>query len=112
VERAVDTGFETSDTLRWNLFTADFLTAQRVRDAINRRWPGMASSEDAVSISLRLPPVPIRAPLMAAIEMLDVTPPMPRRASSSTAAPAQWSSTARCACRPPPSPWQAGGAHR
>jgi flagellar P-ring protein precursor FlgI len=113
VERAVDTGFETSDTLRWNLFTADFLTAQRVRDAINRRWPGMASSEDAVSISLRLPPgADTRAGIMAAIEMLDVTPPMPRRASSSTAAPAQWSSTARCACPRRRRAWQAGGAHR
>lgn len=75
VERAVETGFETSDTLRWNLFTADFLTAQRVRDAINRRWPGMASSEDAVSVALRLPPgADTRSGIMAAIEMIDVTP--------------------------------------
>jgi len=75
VERAVDTGFDSAETLRWNLSTADFLTAQRVRDAINKRWPGMATSEDAVSISLRLPlGADTRASMMAAIEMLDVTP--------------------------------------
>ncbi len=75
VERAVETGFETSDILRWNLFTADFLTAQRVRDAINRRWPGMASADDAVSVSLHLPPgADTRSGIMAAIEMLDVVP--------------------------------------
>lgn len=75
VERAVETGFENSDTLRYNLFTADFLTAQRVRDAINRRWPGVATADDAVSVSLKLPPgADSRSSVMAAIEMLDVTP--------------------------------------
>jgi flagellar P-ring protein precursor FlgI len=75
VERAVDTGFETADVLRWNLYTADFLTAERVRDAINRRWPGMAAADDAVSVSLHLPPgADTRSGIMAAIEMLDVTP--------------------------------------
>lgn len=75
VERAVETGFENSDTLRYNLFTADFLTAQRVRDAINKRWPGVATADDAVSVSLKLPPgADSRSSVMAAIEMLDVTP--------------------------------------
>lgn len=75
VERAVDTGFETADVLRWNLYTADFLTAERVRDAINRRWPGMAAADDAVSVSLHLPPgADTRSGIMAAIEMLDVVP--------------------------------------
>ncbi|MDE1917756.1 MAG: flagellar basal body P-ring protein FlgI [Sphingomonadales bacterium] len=75
VERAVDTGFDNAEVLRWNLFTADFLTAERVRDAINRRWPGMATSDDAVTISLRLPMgADTRTSIMAAIEMIDVTP--------------------------------------
>ena len=39
VERAVATGFDSDPLLRWNLFNADFLTASRVRDAINRRMP-------------------------------------------------------------------------
>jgi flagellar P-ring protein precursor FlgI len=55
VERAVDTGFERAPVLRYNLNNADFLTAQRVRDAINLRYPGMASAEDAVTVALRLP---------------------------------------------------------
>jgi flagellar P-ring protein precursor FlgI len=70
VERAVATGFES-----YNLFAADFLTAARVRDAINRRMPGIASVEDGVTIALRLPQgADTRASLMAGIEMLDVTP--------------------------------------
>ena len=75
VERAVPTGFESGDMLRWNLFQADFLTAARVRDAINIRFPGAAQVEDGVTLALRLPAeANARASMMAAIEMLDVTP--------------------------------------
>jgi flagellar P-ring protein precursor FlgI len=75
VERAVDNGFATSDIIRYNLFDADFLTAARVRDAINRRLPGTASIVDGVTIALRLPPgADTRASLMGAIEMMEVTP--------------------------------------
>ncbi|MBX9644825.1 MAG: flagellar basal body P-ring protein FlgI, partial [Novosphingobium sp.] len=35
VERGVATGFDSGEVLRWNLYQADFLTATRVRDAIN-----------------------------------------------------------------------------
>lgn len=75
VERAVATGFDSGDVLRWNLFNADFLTAQRVRDAINTRIPGTASIEDGVTLALRLPAgADARASTMAMIEMIDVTP--------------------------------------
>jgi flagellar P-ring protein FlgI len=75
VERAVATGFETAETIRYNLFNADFLTATRVRDAINRNMPGTALIEDGVTIALRLPQeVNTRASVMAAIEMIEVTP--------------------------------------
>ncbi|PEQ14451.1 flagellar biosynthesis protein FlgI [Novosphingobium sp. PC22D] len=75
VERAVATGFADADTLRWNLFTADFLTAARVRDAINRALPGTATIEDGVTLALRLPnEADTRASVMAAIEMIDVSP--------------------------------------
>ncbi|HQN53489.1 MAG TPA: flagellar basal body P-ring protein FlgI, partial [Novosphingobium sp.] len=75
VERAVATGFDSADLLRWNLFQSDFLTATRVRDAINRRWPGTASVEDGVTLALRLPAeTDARAAMIAGIEMLDVTP--------------------------------------
>jgi flagellar P-ring protein precursor FlgI len=75
VERAVATGFENSDMVRYNLFAADFMTASRVRDAINKFLPGTASIEDGVTIALRLAPgADTRASLMAAIEMIEVTP--------------------------------------
>ena len=75
VERALATGFAESDVLRWNLATADFLTAQRVRDAINAAYPGTAQIEDGVTLALTLPTgADRRAETMAAIEMLDIAP--------------------------------------
>jgi flagellar P-ring protein FlgI len=75
VERAVATGFETAPALKFNLHEADFLTAARVRDAINARYPGVASIADGVSIALALPlGNDARSGLMAEIEMLPVTP--------------------------------------
>lgn len=75
VERAVATGFDVSEVVRWNLFTADFLTAARVRDAINGKLPGSASIEDGVTLALRLPlGADQRASTMAAIEMLEINP--------------------------------------
>lgn len=75
VERAVATGFDSQETLRWNLFTADFLTASRVRDAINARFPGSATVEDGITLAMRLPPsTDARATMMASIEMIEVTP--------------------------------------
>ncbi|MEM6474916.1 MAG: flagellar basal body P-ring protein FlgI [Pseudomonadota bacterium] len=75
VERAVATGFDREGTLRFNLHQADFLTAGRVRDAINEQFPGMARVADGVSIELTLPiGNDDRAAKLAMIEMLDVTP--------------------------------------
>jgi flagellar P-ring protein precursor FlgI len=75
VERAVATGFDSAPVLRWNLFNADFLTAARVRDAINTNLPGTASVEDGVTLALHLPLDPnTRASVMAAIEMIQVDP--------------------------------------
>ena len=75
VERVVETGFDRSEVLRWNLSQADFLTASRVRDAINRQFPGTALVEDGITVALRLPlEADTRAGMMAAIEMIEVTP--------------------------------------
>lgn len=75
VERGVATGFDREGTLRFNLHQADFLTASRVRDAINGLFPGMASISDGVSIELALPfGNDQRSAALAAIEMLPVTP--------------------------------------
>lgn len=75
VERGVATGFDQQSSLRFNLHQADFLTASRVRDAVNARYPGMAKIADGVSIELTLPfGNDQRAELLAQIEMMDVTP--------------------------------------
>ena len=75
VERSVATGFDSGEVLHWNLFQGDFLTVLRVRDAINQRWPGTATIDDGITLSLRLPaPTDDRASRMAAIEMIEVTP--------------------------------------
>ncbi len=75
VERAVATGFDQEASLRFNLHQADFLTASRVRDAVNARFPGMARIADGVSIELTLPfGNDVRAGTLAEIEMLPVTP--------------------------------------
>src|SRR5690606_15222946 len=75
VERAVATGFEDADILRWNLNQADFLTATRVRDAINAQYPGTATVEDGVTLALRLPyGANARAGIMADIGMLEIDP--------------------------------------
>ena len=75
VERAVATGFDAEGQLNFNLHSADFLTAQRVRDAINARFPGAARMIDAVSLAIVMPfGSDVRSAMMAEIEMLDVTP--------------------------------------
>jgi len=75
VERAVATGFDSAPVLRWNLYQSDFLTAARVRDAVNARFPGTASVEDGVTLALQMPGgANERSSMMAAIEMIAVTP--------------------------------------
>ena len=75
VERGVSTGFDSGEMLRWNLYQSDFLTATRIRDAINQRWPGMATIDDGMTVALRLPAgANERASVMAAIEMIEVSP--------------------------------------
>jgi flagellar P-ring protein precursor FlgI len=75
VERAVDTGFASAPTLRYNLNDADFMTAQRVRDAVNGLFAGTATVEDGVTVDLRLPTgADTRATMLAAIEMIEVHP--------------------------------------
>ncbi|MFA7587226.1 MAG: flagellar basal body P-ring protein FlgI [Novosphingobium sp.] len=75
VERAVATGFDSGEIVRWNLNSADFLTIARVRDAINLRIPGTASVEDGVTLAIRMPQgANARASMMAMIEMLEIAP--------------------------------------
>jgi flagellar P-ring protein precursor FlgI len=75
VERAVQTGFETSPGLTFNLARADFTTAQNVAASINARFgAGIAEATDAVSVFVRAPQGgDVRATMMSAIENLDAT---------------------------------------
>ncbi|WP_404336109.1 flagellar basal body P-ring protein FlgI [Sphingomonas sp. MMS12-HWE2-04] len=74
VERTVDTGFDKSPFLTFNLAHADFTTAQRVQDAINLRFGGArARAIDGVSIAVAAPAgADVRAELMSEIENLTV----------------------------------------
>lgn len=74
VERAVDTGFATSDELMFNLAKADFTTSERVAQAINGKVGiGTARPVDAVTIAIRAPQgEQVRTALMSEIENLSV----------------------------------------
>jgi len=75
VERDVPTGFDAEGMLRFNLHEADFLTASRVRDAVNNQFPGAAHIVDGVTVELAMPfGSDARSSMMAAVEMLDVVP--------------------------------------
>lgn len=73
VERAVASGFTDGAVLRFNLAESDFSTAQAVRDAINRRFGDIATTEDAVTIAIALPrDADTRATMMGEIGTLAV----------------------------------------
>lgn len=74
VERAVDTGFDSTPFLTFNLARSDFTTAQRVADAINfRLGAGRARAVDGVSVAVTAAPgADVRAELMSEIENLSV----------------------------------------
>lgn len=74
VERAVDTGFATSDELLFNLAKADFTTSERVAQAINEKLGmGTARPVDAVTIAIRAPQgEQVRTALMSEVENLTV----------------------------------------
>src|SRR5690349_5125017 len=74
VERAVETGFATTEDLRFNLAKADFTTAERVSGAINKRFGAdTAHPLDAVSISIKAPQgAEVRTALMSEVQNLNV----------------------------------------
>ena len=75
VERGVATGFDQQSELRFNLHRADFLTAQRLRDAVNREFPGTARIVDGVTVAMAMPQgADARSSMLAAIEMIEVLP--------------------------------------
>jgi flagellar P-ring protein FlgI len=74
VERAVDTGFASSDGLTFNLSRQDLTNARRVADAINLAiGVGTARASDGASIAISAPQgAEGRVQLMSRIENLDV----------------------------------------
>jgi flagellar P-ring protein precursor FlgI len=76
VERAVDTGFDTSPALTFNLAEADVTTALRVADAINLAFSdSRAKALDAVSVNIAAPPgAESRIMMMGLIENIQVKP--------------------------------------
>jgi flagellar P-ring protein FlgI len=76
VERMVASPLGTSPAMVFNLHMADFSTAQRAADAINKAvGAGTAQPLDAVSIKVLAPPVvDTRVALISIIENLQVTP--------------------------------------
>ncbi|WP_238481158.1 flagellar basal body P-ring protein FlgI [Dyella telluris] len=76
VERAVVSSFSNGGDLVLNLNTADFTTATRIAEAVNRTYgAGTASAMDGGSVSVRGPQDPSqRVAWMGAIQNIDVTP--------------------------------------
>ncbi|MBB5985286.1 flagellar basal body P-ring protein FlgI [Sphingobium lignivorans] len=76
VERAVETGFDTSPALTFNLADADLTTALRVADAINLAFGDQrAKALDGVSIAVAAPQgAESRIMMMGLIENIEVRP--------------------------------------
>jgi flagellar P-ring protein precursor FlgI len=76
VERAVVSPFATGPSIVLNLHRADFTTARRVEEAINRTLgPGTARAEDAVSVQVRAPTDRgQRVAYLSELENIDVEP--------------------------------------
>ncbi|AUM11647.1 flagellar basal body P-ring protein FlgI [Ketobacter alkanivorans] len=79
VEAAAPNPFNQGDTLTFNLRQADFTTAKRVRDEINRLLgPGVARSIDATSIVVTAPRDPSqRVTYLSVLENLEIKPAEP-----------------------------------
>ncbi|TCD06286.1 flagellar basal body P-ring protein FlgI [Erythrobacteraceae bacterium CFH 75059] len=75
VERAVASAAGVRAQARFNLHEADFLTATRVRDAINARFAGTAQITDGVTVIVSLPGDEDAAALrLAEIGVLEIVP--------------------------------------
>ena len=76
VERAVPTSFDQSAELVFNLNSADFTTASRVAEAINKSLgAGAAQAVDGTSVSVRAPVEPNqRVSFTSVLENIEVSP--------------------------------------
>jgi len=76
VERIVDTPFETSENVIFNIRENDFSTTTAIVNAINKKFGGdVAQAIDGVSVSVRAPQnLNQRVAFMSMIEAIEVTP--------------------------------------
>ena len=75
VERAVPTQLGNGEFVQLELLQTDFTTANRVVDAINGRFGGVAAALDGRVIQIRAPQEPSqRVAFLARLESIDVTP--------------------------------------
>ncbi len=76
VERIVDTPFETSENVIYNIRENDFSTTTAIVNAINKKFGGdVAQAIDGVSVSVRAPKnLNQRVSFMSMVESLEVTP--------------------------------------
>ncbi len=76
VERSVPTAFDSGPSVVLNLHTADFTSATRVVEAINRMiGPGTAQAQDATSVRVNAPMDPAqRVSFVAMLENIEVQP--------------------------------------
>lgn len=76
VERIVDTPFETSENVIYNIRENDFSTTTAIVNAINKKFGGdVAQAIDGTSVSVRAPQnLNQRVAFMSMVESLEVTP--------------------------------------
>jgi flagellar P-ring protein precursor FlgI len=76
VERIVDTPFETSDNLIFNMRESDFSTASAIVRAVNQKFGSdVAQALDGTSVSVRAPKdLNQRVSFLSMVESIDVTP--------------------------------------
>lgn len=76
VERIVDSPFETSENLIYNIRENDFSTTTAIVNAINKKYGGdVAQAIDGVSVSVRAPKnLNQRVAFMSEVEALDIKP--------------------------------------
>ncbi len=81
VERELPNVLSGHSTLRLNLAQEDFTTASRVAAAINKRFNGMAATNDAASVTVQIPPEYANRPVdyIAQLENLEVVQDVPAR---------------------------------
>ncbi|WP_460563782.1 flagellar basal body P-ring protein FlgI [Hydrogenophaga aquatica] len=73
IEREIETDFAVRETVRLSLKRPHFQTATNIVDTINRRFGGIASTQDATSVEVRAPADPTqRVAFVAQLQALSI----------------------------------------